>query len=402
MLRRIIGEHIELTLSPARDLGLVKADPSQVEQIIINLVLSARDAMPQGGKFIIETANAVFDQISSPDKAGVSPGAYVMLKASDTGCGMNEDTQARIFEPFFTTKEQGKGTGLGLSTVYGIVKQSGGAIAVESGPGKGSRFTIYLPQAIGVPETVRRGLAQPREPKGSGVVLLVEDESALRALVRCMLEAGGYTVLEAADVNEALNLGATYGAPIDLLLTDMVMPGMSGKKLAEHLLRLLRKETKVLYMSGYTDEIIAQGDPEQTPTAFIQKPFTSETLLSAMRQALSRPQRSERRRHSRVDGYGAEVHHHFRNRAILAVSANLSEGGMLLQSHDLMSPIPLSETLRLQLKTPTSQHAFEPLARVVRIEPSSQTGRVAVKFADLSDADRSALRTLIAAQQESS
>ncbi len=397
MLRRIIGEDIELVLNPGRDTGLVKADPSQMEQIIMNLAVNARDAMPHGGKFIIETGNAFFGPMSLPANCTVAPGAYVMLRARDTGCGMDAETQSRIFEPFFTTKGQGEGTGLGLSTVYGIVQQSGGAILVESQPEKGAAFTIYLPQMTGEQEIPQAGVTLAREAKGSGVVLLVEDESALRALVRRILEKGGYTVLEASDANEALRLSAEYERTIDLLLTDMVMPQMSGKQLGERLLRL-RGATRVLYMSGYSDEIIAKTGQGQIPEAFIQKPFAPNTLLAAIRQTLESPSHLERRKYHRAACAGTEVCFESGHDEIRAMVGNVSEGGMLLLTHDIEKSSGLGKKARLRFKIAGEPREVSALARVVRVEQAGASSRIAVEFQDLSEMDRAAVRTLAAAQ----
>jgi len=296
MLRRLIGEHIEavMVLDPA--LGPVKADPAQLEQVILNLAVNARDAMPQGGRLTIETANVELDTAYARRRPGASPGPHVMLAVSDTGCGMDAETQARLFEPFFTTKGAGKGTGLGLSTVYGIVKQSGGNICVYSEPGRGTTFKIYLPR---VEETVEREGVQPgpevaQPPKPSETVLLVEDEDGVRELVRDILQENGYSVLEARDGAEALQLSGRHPGPIHLLLTDVVMPQISGRALADQLVPR-RPEMKVLYMSGYTENAVVHHGVLDQGTAFLQKPVTAEALAQKVRQVLEMAPRARER-----------------------------------------------------------------------------------------------------------
>jgi PAS domain S-box-containing protein len=283
MLRRLIGEHIDLRthLDPA--LGSVKADQSQIEQVIINLAVNARDAMAKGGKLIIETSNVVLDEDYARRHSPQMPGPYVLLSVADTGIGMDAETQARIFEPFFTTKELGKGTGLGLSTVYGVVRQSGGHIWVYSEPGQGTTFKIYLPLA-GQTARLQPPSAGPAESlRGSETILLVEDEEALRGLTRSLLEERGYTVLEAELPEAATEIARGHRGTIHLLLTDMVMPGMNGRDLAANL-AAMRPEMRVVYMSGYTGFTHAGlADPE---ISLLAKPFTRETLLRKVREAL--------------------------------------------------------------------------------------------------------------------
>lgn len=286
MLRRLIGEDIDLGIALDPGLGRVKADPGQVEQVILNLVINARDAMPWGGKITIETTNVNLDETYTRRHVGVESGPYVMLAVSDNGIGMDERTLAHIYEPFFTTKGKDKGTGLGLATVYGIVKQSNGHIWVYSEPGQGATFKVYLPrveESLGVSEA---SSARARPIRGSETILLVEDETQVRNLTRKILQENGYTVLEARHGEEALELCQQNEGPIHLLLTDVVMPGgMSGRELAERLLSL-RPEIKVLYMSGYTDNAIIHHGVLDAGTAFIQKPFDPNALAHKVRAVL--------------------------------------------------------------------------------------------------------------------
>jgi two-component system cell cycle sensor histidine kinase/response regulator CckA len=286
MLNRLIGEDIELITIHGTESAWVKADPGQIEQVIINLIVNARDAMPQGGKLIIETTNVELDEAYTCYHAEVKPGPYVLLAISDTGQGMDAETQARIFDPFFTTKERGKGTGLGLATVHGIVNQSGGHIWVYSELGQGATFKIYLPQ---VEAPVR--LAMPRQisvkPRsGSETILLVEDGDAVREMVLQALRRDGYRVMEANSGVQACQVAAAHQGHIDLLLTDVVMPGgMSGPQLAANL-AALRPNMKVIYMSGYTDNAIIQHGVLEAGIIFLEKPFSLETLTRKIRQAL--------------------------------------------------------------------------------------------------------------------
>jgi PAS domain S-box-containing protein len=283
LVGRLIGEDVKVVFKPGSGLGLVTADRGQLGQIIMNLAVNSRDAMPEGGTWTIETAAIEFDESSAPLSPKAKPGAYVMLAVRDTGIGMDQETQARAFEPFFTTKGVGKGTGLGLPLVYGIVKQSGGFITVTSEPGHGTEFRIYLPVVLEIPEPIP-GADEGPTLGGSETILLVEDEAALRQKAREVLEKAGYRVLVAGDGNQALGLALEESRSIHLLLTDVVMPEMSGPRLSEHL-RSLRAETKVLYMSGYPNAGGASLDLQSQPN-FIQKPFTKEGLLRQVREVL--------------------------------------------------------------------------------------------------------------------
>lgn len=288
ILRRLIGEDIELRTSTESDLWLVKADRSQIEQVIMNLAVNARDAMPRGGRLMLETANVELDQSSAQPPAVLTAGKYVMLAVTDNGCGMDAATQAHIFEPFYTTKEKGKGTGLGLATVYGIVKQSGGYIWVYTEPGEGTTFKIYLPKIEEeVPADIfDRRLDSRASPRGSEVILLVEDERGVRELARQYLEMSGYTVLEAEDGHTALELSAMHAGPIHLLMTDVVMPGISGRELADRICRS-RPGIKVLYMSGYTDQAVVHHGILESDAVLLQKPFNMASLASKLREILS-------------------------------------------------------------------------------------------------------------------
>ncbi|MBI2840029.1 MAG: GAF domain-containing protein [Acidobacteria bacterium] len=287
MLRRVIGEHIELVTRHGLRPIFVRADPSQIEQVVLNLAINSRDAMPGGGRLTIETGAAGLDAVFSRQHPGVVPGAYVMLLVTDTGHGMDKDTLSRVFEPFFTTKEHG--TGLGMSTIYGIVQQSAGTVWVDSEPGRGTRCTIYLPRVDGATATTTEpGPPQSTVVAGSETVLLVEDEASLRSLVREILELDGYFVIEAKDGLDALDVHARYEGRIDLLITDVVMPGMSGRELAERL-ALLRPRMKVLYTSGYTDDAVLHHGVLAEGTAFLQKPFNREDLARKIRELLGAP-----------------------------------------------------------------------------------------------------------------
>jgi two-component system, cell cycle sensor histidine kinase and response regulator CckA len=285
MLKRLVGEDVDLAavLDPA--LGRVKTDPGQIEQVLMNLVVNARDAMPQGGKLTIETANVALDRSYCRLHAGVKPGRYVMLAVSDTGCGMDEQTQARIFEPFFTTKEPGKGTGLGLAMVYGFIKQSEGHVYVYSEPGHGTTFKIYLLEVEPVRVSGQLSAAIDTAPRGSETVLVVEDEAEVRAFTRHVLEGCGYTVLEAAHGGEAILLVEQHHGPVHLLVSDVVMPEMGGRRLAERMIAL-KPGIKVLYVSGYTPDAVVRHGVVESEAAFLQKPFAPGVLARKVREVL--------------------------------------------------------------------------------------------------------------------
>jgi PAS domain S-box-containing protein len=284
MLRRLIGEHIALVTVLAPDLGRVRADPNQIEQVIVNLAVNARDAMPDGGKLTIETANITLDESFAQGHLGSVPGAYALLAVTDTGTGMDASVRAHLFEPFFTTKEVGKGTGLGLATVYGIVKQSGGYVSVYSEPGHGSSFKIYLPRIDATADIVT-GPQKDGPTRGTETVLVVEDEPAVLSLSQRALEAQGYLVLAAADPPAALRVVERHGGTIHLLLTDVVMPAMSGRELAERLVAR-RPGIRVLYMSGYPGDAVVQHGALPSGSAFLQKPFSPDGLARKVRDVL--------------------------------------------------------------------------------------------------------------------
>ena len=287
MFARVIGENIDLAFLPGSKLEPVKADPGQMEQVLLNLVVNARDAMPDGGRLTIETCNVELDRVSASQHPVMEAGSYVMLIVTDTGCGMDAGTQARIFEPFFTTKGQGKGTGLGLATVYGVVKQSGGFIWVYSEVDHGTTFKIYLPQVTAdlertIPEKTSRGI-----DSGTETVLFVEDEESVRELVRDYLRNSGYRVLEAADGIQALAVAAAHSGPIHILVTDVVMPRLSGRELVTRITPA-RPDLKILYISGYTDDSIFRHGVLEGGVAFLQKPFNLKDLTQKIRQVLDR------------------------------------------------------------------------------------------------------------------
>ncbi|MGC4096622.1 MAG: response regulator [Nitrospira sp.] len=283
MLERLIGADVQLTLKLSVDDLRIKADPALVEQIVMNLVVNARDAMPTGGKLMIETASAELNRQPRYHVNPIPPGEYVRLSVSDTGCGISSELQEQIFKPFFTTKEEGKGTGLGLSTVYGIVTESGGGLDVISEGGVGTRFDVYLPRVISEIETSTDENAPLQSVEGYETILLVEDEEEVRILIRDELRKLGYRIVEARNGVEACLVATPHIGKLKLLLTDIVMPGMSGTELARHL-RVIKPELKLLFMSGYTDDVgVGAGD---AASAYLQKPFTPETLASSVRELL--------------------------------------------------------------------------------------------------------------------
>jgi two-component system, cell cycle sensor histidine kinase and response regulator CckA len=292
MLRRLIGEDVELETRLPESVGAVRADPGQIEQVIMNLILNARDAMPTGGKLTIETADVELETSIAAFRFDLPAGRYVLLAVSDTGTGMDARTLSHIFEPFFTTKEQGKGTGLGLATAYGIVRQSGGYITVDSEAGRGTTFRIYLPRVEGVTEISGRTPSSSLSPIGTETILLVEDEAGVRKLSLTVLEKKGYVVLEAASGDMALQVARSQIGPIHLVLTDVVMPGMSGRELWDRL-RLLRPDSRVLFMSGYMDDAIARHGVLESGIAFLQKPFTPFGLAQKVRDVLDAPAKAD-------------------------------------------------------------------------------------------------------------
>ena len=289
LLRPLIGENIELVTRLSADLGRTRADAGQIEQVIMNLVVNSKDAMPNGGTITIQTANETLDDDLQRECSYIQPGPYVMLSIEDNGHGMDKETQSRIFEPFFTTKEKGKGTGLGLSTVYGIIKQSGGYVLAQSEVGRGTTFRIYLPRVEEPAENASVTRASKSVTGGSETVLLVEDEESVRQLVRETLEAKGYKVLEADHGAAALRVASDHHGPIDMLITDVVMPGMSGRELSEQL-SASDPDIKILYLSGYTEDAVVHQGVLEPGTSFLQKPFTLQALARKVREVL----RSER------------------------------------------------------------------------------------------------------------
>jgi two-component system cell cycle sensor histidine kinase/response regulator CckA len=357
MLTRLIGEDIDLVMIPGSTLGMVKADPGQVEQVIMNLAVNARDAMPKGGKLTIETANVSLDENYARIHAPAAPGDYIMLAVSDTGMGMDAETQTHIFEPFFTTKGP-KGTGLGLSTVYGIVKQSGGYIWVSSEPARGTAFKIYLPRVAVTEETIslQPPAAVMEVARGNETILLVEDEATVRHLTRDYLRTQGYNVLEAADPAVALQISAAHSGPIQLLLTDVIMPGMNGRELAERVCSA-RSEARVLYMSGYTENAIGHNGTLEPGINLLQKPFTLPALKMKVREALDTsiplegtmsarsvrptylkarlsPSRAQRFQLQLPLKYRQIGEHDWR----AGTTENISRSGMLFRAEEMLSP----------------------------------------------------------------
>jgi two-component system cell cycle sensor histidine kinase/response regulator CckA len=286
MFQRILGADVDLVSLPAPSLGRVRVDPSSLEQVIMNLIVNARDAMPRGGKITLETGDVLLDEEYAKHHLGVTPGPYVMLAVTDTGRGIDKATQARIFEPFFTTKDKGKGTGLGLSTVFGIVKQSGGSIWLYSEPGRGTTFKVFFP-CVDEPSDLVLAFDSPLTLRGSETILLVEDDDQVRAVTSGLLQRNGYQVIEARNAGEAL-LQSERQEHIDLLLSDVVMPRMSGPELAKRL-ALTRPDMKVLCMSGYTDDSIVRHGVLEATMAFLQKPITMASLTAKVREVLDAP-----------------------------------------------------------------------------------------------------------------
>jgi PAS domain S-box-containing protein len=394
MLTRVIGEDIDLVMVPSAELGAVRADVGQVEQVIMNLAVNARDAMPSGGKLTIETSNVSLDEDYARFHAPLNPGNYVMLAISDTGAGMDSETQSRIFEPFFTTKGP-KGTGLGLSTVYGIVKQSGGYIWVYSEPGKGTTFKIYLPRVAEVAESSAKvtALAESTSAEGTETILLVEDEANLRCLARQFLEKQGYRVLEAADGAAAMQIAVAREAMIHLLLTDVIMPGMNGRELALRISEIL-PNVKVLYMSGYTENVIGRNGMLDVGVRLLQKPFTLHDLKSKVREVLdSRPFPQEvvmavKTAHaaaaqplplSRAQRFQLHLPLKYRrldeNNWHDGETRNISRSGLLFHAEDLL---PRSVVLEINLVLPAEIAGLSPTevvcrGEVVRTVPAGET-----------------------------
>lgn len=287
MLERLIGDDVELVSVLSSHLGTIKADPEQVKQVIMNLVINSRDAMPQGGKITVETANVDVDEMFAAQHPQTMPGPYIMLRVTDTGIGMDKETRSHIFEPFFSTKETGKGTGLGLATVFGIVRQSSGEIDVYSEPGLGTTLKIYFPRCREA-TTIVQSMKTTTRRGGTETILLVDDSAPLRGLTRRLLEDSGYTVLDAGNATQAIRLAADYHAHLPLMITDVVMPGLSGPDLAQEL-AVLRSDMKVLFTSGYADDALAKRGILATNHAFLEKPFTRDTLISKVRELLDAP-----------------------------------------------------------------------------------------------------------------
>jgi CheY-like chemotaxis protein len=288
MLRRILGDHIQMEISLAPELCPIKADPAQIEQVVVNLAVNARDAMPGGGRLIIKTRHMILQDDYLVGHPALQPGAHVLLSVSDTGQGMSEEVQAHIFEPFFTTKEPGRGTGLGLATIFGIVKQSGGSIYVYSEEGIGTTFKVYFPCVAEAAPALATSKITMAPPSGNETILLVEDHVEVADLVRQVLQGRGYTVLQALTGQEALDVAAHHEGTIHLLLADVIMPGMDGRALAERLSRL-RPGIKLLFMSGYIPDSMSRPGDFARNVAFLQKPFSPTTLAGKVRQVLDVP-----------------------------------------------------------------------------------------------------------------
>ncbi|MGA2415071.1 MAG: ATP-binding protein [Candidatus Sulfotelmatobacter sp.] len=397
MLTRVIGEDIDLVMVPAASLGAVRADAGQIEQVIMNLAVNARDAMPSGGKLTIETSNVSLAEEDSRFHAPLKPGDYVQLTISDTGAGMDAETQSHIFEPFFTTKGQ-RGTGLGLSTVYGIIKQSGGYIWVYSEPGKGTAFKVYLPRvaesADASAQVAEAADAPPIEP-GTETIVLAEDETNLRYLARQFLEKQGYRVLEAADGAAAIQIAVAHEGVIHLLLTDVIMPGMNGRELAQRISEI-RPNTKVLYMSGYTENVIGHNGTLDAGVRLLQKPFTLRDLKSKVREVLDStpmpPEVAMPVRSAQAAAQGREpsplsraqrfqLHLPLKYRQLHeekwhdGTTRNISRSGLLFQSEDLLQP---NVILEINLVLPPEIAGLSPTevvcrGEVVRTEQPAKT-----------------------------
>ncbi|HEX6243289.1 MAG TPA: ATP-binding protein, partial [Polyangiales bacterium] len=285
MLSRVLGEDIELSFEPGLNLGTVKADPSQVEQVLMNLIVNARDAMPRGGVLRVKTDNTELDEQTARGYLGAEARSYVRLTVQDSGVGMDAATLSQIFEPFFTTKDPGKGTGLGLSTVFGIVRQSGGFVGVDSQLGQGATFRVYLPQVAGAPVEAPSPPPQPENLRGNETILLVEDEEQVRSFAAACLRQLGYHVIEAHGASQALSSAQAHDGPIHLLLTDVIMPERPGGELAREL-REQRPLLRVLFMSGYSDDATARHGVPAGAVSFMQKPLTLNLLATRVRQAL--------------------------------------------------------------------------------------------------------------------
>jgi PAS domain S-box-containing protein len=402
MLTRMIGEDLDLVMVPAPALGAIRADPGQIEQVIMNLAVNARDAMPEGGKLIIETANVIVDDTFARAHSPLTPGEYIMLGISDTGHGMDADTQARIFEPFFTTKGA-KGTGLGLSTVYGIVKQSGGYIFVDSEPSRGTSFRIYFPRVQSLEEGAAAQDAEslPRPGSGRETILLVEDETTVRRLARHYLETQGYTILEAEDGAAALQISGDPNQQIDLLLTDVVMPGINGRELAARISEQ-RPNLRILYMSGYTENVIGHDGRLDAGINLLQKPFSLPTLKERVREVLdSEPTPQEvamssrtqdlSRAGQRVQPFRARrfnLHLPLQYRPLgeerwrAGTTENISRSGVLFQAQELLQP---NAQLEINLVLPPEIAGLAPtevvcIGEVVRSETMGVTSSLAAKI----------------------
>jgi len=381
MLTRLIGEDIDLVMIPGSPLGSVRADPSQVEQVIMNLVVNARDAMPHGGKLTIETANVSLDDAFARTHAPAEPGEYVMLLISDTGMGMDVETQTHIFEPFFTTKGSA-GTGLGLSTVYGIVKQSGGYIWVNSEPGKGASFEVYLPRLTSPgEEAFSQPMMAPRQSsQGHETILLVEDETTVRQLTRQYLTTQGYKILEAADPAVAMQISGSHQGKIHLLLTDVIMPGMNGRELAQAILTS-RPDVKILYMSGYTENVIGHNGTLEVDVKLLQKPFSLPTLKAKVREVLDTPLPSETEMSAqqvsskgKLSPFRAQrfnLHLPLKYRPVgdlnwrEGTTENISRSGLLFRAEEAMSP---SAQVEINLVLPPEIAGLSPAEVICRGE----------------------------------